>query len=820
MVVVEGYGGGAVPPFVTRVDPGGPAQPCTIVTPEVAVADDGTLIASGRLTGDCGPNALVDVSVDGLGRLDLQITPDVAGHFALPVPGELPLDAAVEMAVSVDDTVVTFEGTLQALNGQLVVMPERAPVAPVAMPEGLEGTWLLSTLDVDTGRSNAPKVAGASRIADDTYAFWSRCEPDEELATATVQGDGVTLRAPDGTLLGVGDVDGQRLAVMREDAEARNVLEAVRIDDIDCEARQIEPRFFTPFDRDSAPAEVVGIGLDPWAGFVLDDEASFEAHDPEIVAVMPEGPQAQQAPTVEYLLDDLRFVPPAGNGMQHLRAASTSGFAFGPKSQSEHEDDDNDGDPQCERTDDGSFDAMPCPGKREGAPSHQKCTTSQWKDEQVIELSDAIALVGDPNVYPGALLQGAYLGSGAFTPITIPRSGGRFHVTGVSMADPAIAVNEVTGANVEAARQTLLRRPIQSTGAAMSWRSIDVYSYEHLLVQLGVNAKWPGGKLKADFDFSRSNSENYVLVKFTQRFYDMVYQPPAQPQDAFFRGAAFNDPGQQIGAGNRPVYVGRVGYGRQLFLLVRAKHSRQDIKASLKAAFNNVSGSAKAKASSVLDSAEVTFIAYGGDAVRAAAPLASVNAGRSKVAGAMFGALADVARHSSNLTASPSNAAAPISYGLYDLITHRPVQLGYSVVTNRRDCVTVDGRDYTYELHVLTMNDALRMWVDHETNQQLGIEVDTIHPGRSGYGASALFKLNPIISRLHRSNDRWTKLMLEHDNHNCGARFAWARLLVDGKEKWEYYLPNDGWGHCGTYMESDIYVDPTTGEVNVTRMVR
>lgn len=797
------------------------------------------MIASGILEGDCPREVFLTQLVRDEPFFEGWFETREDGRFIVEMPAP-PEPDGEPLALSLGARAHGGEARLEAFFGRDPDgMPAVAPI-PDELPEltmELTGTWALTVRDRRSGHVNGLDIARVEQ-AGNRLTFFDKCRPDSVLAHARLEGERITLLDPETErVMARGQVGPGHILAVRSEEEAPVVpildpvildpaildtpsldpaildpaildpaifdtpsldpsidfeevervveLEAVRIEDMDCDDRAAIS-FATPYRMHMDEGFAQSFSLNPWAGYLRPIGLQFI--DPE----------------------ELKY----RNGMDHLRAAAGRWFdlpktsASGPTGAKTT---------TCSETSAGGFAPKTCPASGSGHTGYMECTTQGWRESDIVDLAERVALVSDPFIYPGALLQGADLGSRAFTPITLPRSGGTLSLHGVDLSNSAIRVktqvSEITPANVRQAQHSLLGNA-PKPNAAFSWISKNVYSFEHLMLSLGAHIKWPSGNLKASFSFNTTHKENHVLVKFTQRMYEIVYQPPAQPQLAFKEGSLFHDPWSQIGRGNRPVYVGKVAYGRQLFLLVKSKHTHEEIKAGLDLAFIGQSATGNTKYSKILDESSFTYIAFGGDVETAAGPLKQLSTNQS--AGAAFKAVASTAANVKALTAA--GTAEPIAFSLYDLITNRPAQLGYTVAYNQRSCRVVSPHGFNYQLKVDKVDDDVKVWVGQEIAAQVALHADHIDTKRRHWGWSAprTFDLNPHINRLNRSGGD-VKLIVRQGNGGCFETYADIKLLLDGQIKWKYHRPNRGWSHCGWHSHAEIWVNPRTGIVSVAK---
>lgn len=760
----------------------GPAA-CALLGVDL-VPDGDAVVVHGARDLDCVTPLVAELLVEDewiLSASELAIDHET-GRFAGRLEGLSDLPRGTPLTLVVRGEEDTRRIDLQARDGEHGV----ELIAPaVQVPDGLAGTWLLSARQLDQDTESAPAYARVIQEGD-WLEVVDLCDPERRLATGWIAGEIIELYDHEhDRFLGSGTASPWHMQAIYDAGESLDLLEAVRVADADCEqiAEGLRPPLRTPY-APYQPAELtLETGLDPFTGFapVIFDEDILRRE-----VFWPNGVAGGV------------FIPPSRpNGMDHLMAASKTPWpvpTVALQSQS--------GAKQC-LDPANAYQPITCPNANQGATPHQECVPRTMTGKDVITLANRVLLTPDNDIYPGALLQGRTIDSGSFAPINVPRSGATLTLVGPTIANPNETINAVTLANVEQARQTLIGR-MGTVSSRLSIQTESVYSFDDLLVKAGAHVKWGAADFRANFSFQNQATHNYVLVKFSQELYRLVASRPASAALAFRDGRAFNDSDFHIGANNRPVFVSEVGYGRQLFLLVQSRHTIDDITASLKVAYGNNSASASAKNKQVLKESNISFVALGGDAQLAAQPLAAIGSG-----GDVFKAVVDTAANLKGL-GSTGNPAVPVAFTLTDLIRGDKLRSAYSISHTRRDCVARDGRPFKTELRIDSINEGMKVWITDAGTPKSGTadrEFSLIHPTMNGYGRPVTSNLTPTLLATPGAK----RISLEHHNHGCFFRWADIKLRVDGVTRFSHRLPHAGWGHCGTYMQAHMDVDPLTG---------
>lgn len=323
-----------------------------------------------------------------------------------------------------------------------------------------------------------------------------------------------------------------------------------------------------------------------------------------------------------------------------------------------------------------------------------ECSIRDWKEEDYRVLNDRVLLNGsDGIIYPGAIVQGGELLSGTYTPVTIPRTGGKLWVEGIVLDEGApyyAEVTEINGAYVQQAIQNLIGGKIRGTAAAIDYEVSQTYSYDQLLFNLGISGKYGigllGGSLKTYFDSISEHKKNTVFLKFVQKFYNINFEVPSTPISVFRDGENFQDPQQQIREGNPPLYVQKVSYGRVVLLIAESDYDAIDVKASLDAAYRGLTLEGKVNSGltyqEVLARTTVHYTVIGGGADEGVKPIAAKPA-------EMFAAVNAYIASAKSATFSASNPGFPILYTLNYLSTNQVAKMSYFATYGQKDCKAI-----------------------------------------------------------------------------------------------------------------------------------
>ncbi len=350
---------------------------------------------------------------------------------------------------------------------------------------------------------------------------------------------------------------------------------------------------------------------------------------------------------------------------------------------------------------------MPVPGpageKELGAP--EKVTESysqggEWictaQKFQASEAPDDFVTF-EPNpavIWPGSLLQGATLESGAPEPIPVKRAGGTVLMnlvnanTGATVGSYQSKLGEINQGNVIDAQNTILANNAGSTPAAFSFEAVKVDSEEELALAMNARVEWMTGSVAASLKFSQEQRYTRYLVKLTQRYYTMVYQTPTSLEEVFHESVTPEQLGRYVGPGNPATYISSVTYGRQFYLLFESTASKQELEAALSVMYDNKAVQASVELQATYRKVEaqtkVKAFAVGGSAgTTLEGVLAATNANFDKlheaiVKGGDFGA---------------GNPGLPISYTVRNVSDNKLVKVGVATEFVRKTCVPVVKND-------------------------------------------------------------------------------------------------------------------------------
>ena len=242
------------------------------------------------------------------------------------------------------------------------------------------------------------------------------------------------------------------------------------------------------------------------------------------------------------------------------------------------------------------------------------------------------------HVYPGAVIQGRALLRGDIAPIPLGRQGGTITVVTDLVSEVPTRqsrdVSAATEAEGTAARRELIAaaQPRDSAGILRA-EFQTARTYKEVGAKLGVNVSAAAFDVDANASLDSTFRTSTVVAVIRQTYYTATFAPP-QPAA---RGIWSDDVDasalvQYCGAGNPPLYIDSVQYGRFICVTISGAHASTDLAAALKARWTaSVSGSVAigARAKEVLESSDVRIytigVPGGGQFARLGDPLADLD---------------------------------------------------------------------------------------------------------------------------------------------------------------------------------------------------
>ncbi len=345
-------------------------------------------------------------------------------------------------------------------------------------------------------------------------------------------------------------------------------------------------------------------------------------------------------------------------------------------------------------------------------------TTRNYQTVKAID--DILTLVGRPEMYPGALVQGGSLITGLPVGIRVPE--GKlapltYVLLGATRDDastmkPGGAPQERSAqlpvkqfhqlsrfenlgkpsmATVEELRKRLMADV--KVPAHYSKNMTYAFSSEHLNTQLGVTANFFSGSAGVNVKLSTDSKRAAVMLLLRQEYFKIAVEAPrlAGWFTPDIRIEDFNP--KEVNKENPPCFVSNVGYGRLVCLLAESSEEYKNLEAALNFAYSSGFTSVKMDANlgykKTLDSATYRLIVYGGD------PKSSPTSGPSVKDFKGSAGLADLEK----LIVPDFDAqyAMPISYEVHNLDDNRVVAIASA---SAHQLVNETSSPYRYQVRI------------------------------------------------------------------------------------------------------------------------
>jgi thiol-activated cytolysin len=327
------------------------------------------------------------------------------------------------------------------------------------------------------------------------------------------------------------------------------------------------------------------------------------------------------------------------------------------------------------------------PGVAEGersVPARQgdyQCTKQSLTETKQFDRIVAYAANSD-SLWPGAIVAGDSVYEGLFAQVGFERDPLTVSVSLESLAGKKSAVlEEPSLAAFREALGGILDSELDGATPANIYSEIEeVHSQEQLALALGAEVSWLGSaaSIAASFDFQEQETRSRYLVKFTQAYYTVDLDAPARPSDFFAGSVTLADVEARVDAGNPPLYVASVTYGRMVVFTFESEYSSEEMNAALEFAYAggvDVSGNVSVTYKDIISSSKITAFILGGSGGEAARTIDS------------YEALIDFIKAGGNY--SRESPGAPIAYKLNYLEDNSPGRLSLTTDYDVKECERV-----------------------------------------------------------------------------------------------------------------------------------
>ncbi|HEY8077151.1 MAG TPA: thiol-activated cytolysin family protein, partial [Labilithrix sp.] len=308
------------------------------------------------------------------------------------------------------------------------------------------------------------------------------------------------------------------------------------------------------------------------------------------------------------------------------------------------------------------------------------CTTTGYSLTKVP--SEFVLLSPNADVlWPGSLVQGKSMANGVLDPIPVKRAPGTITLSlaSSSAGNFSKSMDTASLSNAVQAQNDILAGFTGATPAMFSIEIESVYSNEQLAVAIDAKANGETWTAAASLKFDQNTTKSHVLIKFSQQYYTMAFEPPQGASGVFDKSVTAGDLAPYVGAGNPAVYVSSVTYGRIFYLLFESSGSQKDLEAAISGSYSGASVSASASATAswqkTINSASIKSYAIGGNADAA---LGAVTAA------SQFDKVLDFLKQGASF--DKTNPGVPVSYELRNLNDSSQVKLALTTAYSAKDC--------------------------------------------------------------------------------------------------------------------------------------
>ncbi len=309
------------------------------------------------------------------------------------------------------------------------------------------------------------------------------------------------------------------------------------------------------------------------------------------------------------------------------------------------------------------------------------CTTHELSETR--QYDRIVAYVANSeSMWPGALLRGDSLYSGAFTQVVASRAPMTISVSLENLGGGRSAeLSEPSLSSFREAIGDILSAEVTGDTPANIFSEIEqVHSEEQLALAMGAGVSAIGlpAQIQASFNFSDQQTRSRYLVKYTQAYYTVDMDQPASPSAVFADGVTLDAVSTQFGPENPPVYVSSITYGRMVVFTFESDYSAEELGAALEFAYKggaDVSGNVSVTYKDIVSRSTITAYILGGSAGDAAESIDS------------YEGLMEFIKTGGNY--SRQSPGAPIAYKLSYLADNSPARMSYSEEYQLDECVRV-----------------------------------------------------------------------------------------------------------------------------------
>lgn len=323
------------------------------------------------------------------------------------------------------------------------------------------------------------------------------------------------------------------------------------------------------------------------------------------------------------------------------------------------------------------------------------CKNKVITENIVRKVSDSPIIMTSPQIWPGNLLRGKSFANGKLASISIKRSKGELVINSHD-SQSTKRVDEMTLAKVTKAQKDFLSQKVGNAKSPSTFKVIPAYSKDQIAYALGIDTRF--NNVNFDSVLKLNTSTNYAVGHFIQTYYTIDFKDPADVYSVFRDGKDFKDSDFQIGSKkenevNPPLYISRVGYGRQLLILLSSPtQSPTQLQAVLQAAYENNSEKDSSRYEENLKNTTIEYLSIGGLSLGAVQPILA------KTPGAKFQAIKDFIEDEKNSHVSQKTQGLPISYTVKYLVSGEVVSLAQGTSYNHKTCELEKNAFFSFSL--------------------------------------------------------------------------------------------------------------------------
>jgi len=483
------------------------------------------------------------------------------------------------------------------------------------------------------------------------------------------------------------------------------------------------------------------------------------------------------------------------------------------------------------------------PPAREVLPSGQTfdCQTTPVSLATIRQLQNAPIFGNEPEIWPGALLQGKAFSDGKFTPIKIARGPGTIWLNGVNLDPGESSSAKLPAMTAEAAHKAvaeLADQKSQSIESSFDFSTEILYSNGQMAYGLGADDRFLNG-LDKDIKIDAAPNKSYVLARFRQTYYTASLEAPPSRYSVFADKMELKDPNNEMGPDNPPLLVNSVAYGRTIFLLVTSPFEGNAVAAALTSANDSkpdapiLSGGKQMTYSQILQGSTFSAFVQGANSEATKTAIDAINASPNK-----YEAVKKLFEETKSTLVSDWSGGVPVKYTISYLTNRATASMGFAATYNRRDCVVTPKKYASFSLNIFGIDDSLNVTLKGPSGNEIQVY--------SGSSTPRYFNLDDFIPQDQLDANFELRLLLYNIAGPSNLKFQLRRMqfvpnisysALNGQTlameplqmmaTRELIIPppppkpavdvSAQWGLAGNVIDYRIRLNRGTGEVTVTQ---